>query len=279
MQRRVFLRKSLQGIAMLTASQPAFGISWNDYRRIRGKGLTLRFAIASDGHYGQPDTPFEKFHDEMMNWLNQEHTRHALNFTLFNGDLIHDDPVFLPAVKAKYDRLAMPYYVSRGNHDRCDENTWKKTWATDLNYSFVIGDNSFVVLDTSNINGDYLCPEPDQVEEMLREHKGQKNVFVFMHITPVKWTGAGISCRKIVRTFSRYKNLKAIFHGHDHDEDYVKTISGKSYFFDSHLGGNWGTDYRGYRVVEIAESEILTYQINPSEGKRVNSGGLHVQSR
>lgn len=279
MQRRVFLRKALQGIALLTAAQPAFGISQDQYRRIRAQGIKTRFAIASDGHYGQPETPFEKYHDEMMGWLNEEHLQHPLNFALFNGDLIHDDPSFLPAVKAKYETLSMPYYVSRGNHDRCDDETWKKVWNTEFSYSFVIDENAFIVLDTSNIKGDYVCPEADQAEEMLRRHRDQKNVFVFMHITPVKWTGAGINCRKIVRTFSKHKNLKAIFHGHDHDQDYYKTALGKNYFFDSHLGGNWGTNYRGYRIVEITEAnDLLTYQINPAERKRVNSADLPVKS-
>jgi len=35
--------------------------------------------------------------------------------------------------------------------------------------------------------------------------------------------------------------------------------------FDSHIGGNWGTNYRGYRIVELQkENKLLTYIMNPT---------------
>ena len=275
MQRRVFLRKSLQSIALISGLEPISSITQNHYKFLRARGIKTRFVIASDGHFGQAGTPFQLYHDEMMSWLNEEHRKHALDFTLFNGDLIHDDPSFLSSVKEKFNTLSMPYYVSRGNHDRCDEETWKNTWGRSFNHSFEIGNSAFVVLDTSNIQGEYICPDVDSTEEILYKYRNENNIFVFMHITPVKWTDAGINCRKLVRIFSRQKNLRAILHGHDHDQDNMKTSLGKGYFFDSHMGGNWGTEYRGYRVVEITDrNDILTYQINPTAGTRVNSTDL-----
>ncbi len=56
--------------------------------RLAGAQLLQRFAVASDGHYGQPGTEYENFHDEMMNWLNLEHEASRLSFCIFNGDLI-----------------------------------------------------------------------------------------------------------------------------------------------------------------------------------------------
>lgn len=275
MQRRVFLRKSLQSLALITAFDPLTPITQHHYNVLRGGGIKTRFAIASDGHFGQPETAYQQYHEEIIGWLNKEHHNHAMDFSFFNGDLIHDVPSFLTAVKENFSRLEMPYYVSRGNHDRCDVEIWRKTWGEDFTYSFEIEDNAFVVLDTSNIMGEYICPDADSTEEILSTYSSKKNVFVFMHITPVKWTGAGIGCKKLVRMFSRQKNLKAIFHGHDHDQDSSKTLLGKPYFFDSHIGGNWGTDYRGYRMVEITETnEILTYQVNPAAATRVNSTEL-----
>ncbi|MEY3159885.1 MAG: hypothetical protein RLZZ49_1365, partial [Bacteroidota bacterium] len=39
--------------------------------------------------------------------------------------------------------------------------------------------------------------------------------------------------------------------------------------FDSHVGGNWGTAYRGYRIVELYKNgTMLTYIMNPTE--RIN---------
>jgi hypothetical protein len=75
--------------------------------------------------------------------------------------------------------------------------------------------------------------------------------------------------------FSQQKNLKAIFHGHDHDQDDVKENGGKYYFFDSHVAGSWGTDYHGYRIVEVLKSgEVITYQMNPSTQQQVNSNKI-----
>ena len=48
------------------------------------------------------------------------------------------------------------------------------------------------------------------------------------------------------------------------------------YFFDSHIAGNWGTAYRGYRIVEVLNNgEILTYQMNPSSMQKVNDKAIY----
>jgi 3',5'-cyclic-AMP phosphodiesterase len=277
MKRREFLNTSFRGLAMLGGAQIFASISSDHYTRLLQDGTACRFAVASDGHYGQSETTFDTFHTDMMTWLNAHHTESPLNFTFFNGDLIHDDPSLYDGLKNQYAKLQMPYYVSRGNHDRCSADLWKSTWNMDLNYTFEIQDNAFVVLDTSNSKGEYICPDLEWTADALHKYRSHRNVFVFMHITPLKWTKNGISCQKLVKLFSKQKNLRAIFHGHDHDQDAIKISKGKCYLFDSHIGGNWGTDYRGYRVVEITKSnEIVTYQLNPAMDQRVNSSTLHT---
>ena len=65
---------------------------------------------------------------------------------------------------------------------------------------------------------------------------------------------------------SRYKNVKAVFNGHDHDQDNIKMKGTIPFIFDSHVGGNWGTAYRGFRIVELRkDNSLLTYVLNPSE--------------
>lgn len=271
MNRRHFLKTSISSISLLAGLQPLTGLSLEKYHSKLQPGIDFRFAIASDGHYGQPNTPYEQYHDEMMAWLNSEHEKQPLNFSLFNGDLYHDDVAFLPQVKTKYQQLLMPYHVSRGNHDKCDATTWLQTWGHELNYSFSANGNFFIVLDTSNEMGEYACPPVEWLENALEQARAYRNCFVFMHITPRKWTKNGIDCKRVVKMFGRQDNLRAIFHGHDHDQDGVMTKYGKFYFYDSHLGGNWGTAYRGYRIVEITKpGEILTYQVNPAAGTHVN---------
>lgn len=71
------------------------------------------------------------------------------------------------------------------------------------------------------------------------------------------------------------KSLKAVFHGHDHDQDNVKINEGKPYFFDAHIAGSWGTKYRGYRIVEVmSNDEIITYQVNAETGVKINENNL-----
>jgi hypothetical protein len=81
--------------------------------------------------------------------------------------------------------------------------------------------------------------------------------------------------------FQKHPNVKAVFHGHDHDQDNVKEHKGKHYFFDSHIGGSWGTDYRGYRVVEVLkDGSVISYQMNPAAirmgEKVVNKNSWHI---
>jgi hypothetical protein len=38
------------------------------------------------------------------------------------------------------------------------------------------------------------------------------------------------------------------------------------HLYDSHIGGNWGTPYKGYRILELLENNtIRTYLMNPTE--------------
>jgi Icc protein len=275
MKRRQFLLRSIGGLALLNGVGGFKTLSAQRYNSLIQPGINFRFAVASDGHFGQPETKFEEFHDEVIGWLNAEHQKHPLNFSVFNGDLIHDDTSFFAEVKKKYDQLQMPYHVSRGNHDRCDAKSWVDTWGVNLNYSFESGSNAFIVLDTSNIKGEYICPDENWLNNELQKYNDKVNLFVFMHITPMKWTSAGIECNTLVDRLSSQTNLRGIFHGHDHNEDGIKTAKGKSYLFDSHIGGNWGTDYRGYRIVEITSAgDIVTYQVNPTKKDIVNRSVL-----
>ena len=38
------------------------------------------------------------------------------------------------------------------------------------------------------------------------------------------------------------------------------------FIFDAHFGGNWGTAYKGFRIVELKkDNSILTYILNPTD--------------
>ena len=273
--RRKFVTDSVKTIVLLGAGNLVQSFSTAGFTLPAKDKIKLRFAIASDGHYGQANTPYPSNHSDIISWLNKEKSGRGVDFTVINGDLVHDDVTLYPQLKAIYNQLKMPYYVSRGNHDKTDAAHWEKSWNIPLHHGFEKKDTAFMILNTSDETGKYICPDLDWTKQHLDLYRNKKQLFVFMHITPIKWTDNGISCPELVSMFDKQENLKAIFHGHDHDQDNVKENNGKHYFFDSHIGGNWGTSYRGYRIVELLKSgEVLTYQVNPKTSEHVNSNRI-----
>lgn len=265
----------MKGILLIGAGNALQSFSDRGFRLPARNDIRLRFAIASDGHYGQDETDFKDTHTQMVGWLNQEKSARGVDFSFINGDLFHNDPKWLPEVRQQFDKLKMPYYVSHGNHDNTDEATWEKTWKMPVNYVFEKSGSVFLVLDTADSTGKSVCPDLAWTKMQLDRYKASKELFVFMHITPFNWTGGGHPCPELVELFDEQSNLKAVFHGHDHTEDGWKENKGKPYFFDSHIGGNWGTDYHGYRIVEILKNgSILTYQMDGAKGAKINDRSI-----
>ncbi len=234
------------------------------YGQASPRTRALRLAVASDGHFGQPETDFRRFHRELVLWLNEESRGKGLDFVIFNGDLIHDDPRFLPQVKMAYDGLKVPYLVTKGNHDMASSQEWKKTWGYEENHAFVRDSFAFLLVSTSNEEGKYLCANADWLSDQLAVYKEKTKIFVFMHINQNGVTRHAVSCPEVSALLQQTPNVAAIFHGHDHDQDNVIYQNGRAYFFDGHMGGSWGTSYRGYRIVEVDDAGgVLTYQCNP----------------
>jgi hypothetical protein len=142
---------------------------------------------------------------------------------------------------------------------------WSAVWGMPVNYDFTHGRNAFLTGTTSDVKGEYICPDLEWFTQKLEEHKN-RDVYIFIHINPGALTKNGIDCPELFDVFGKYKNIKAVFNGHDHDQDVVKTKNNIPFLFDSHFGGSWGTSYRGYRVVEIMkDGSALTYIMNPTE--------------
>jgi 3',5'-cyclic AMP phosphodiesterase CpdA len=198
--------------------------------------------------------------------INQLHADKPFEFCVFNGDIIHDDKSHFPAAKQALDKLAVKYYVSQGNHDHCTAEEWQQVWNMPLNIDFTVKKSTILVGTTSNEAGTYLPPDVKWFSEKLEEHKKQKNVFIFIHINPVKLTKYGVDSPEFLELLSAYKNVKAVFNGHDHDMDDVKMKNNIPFIFDSHVGGDWGTTYKGFRIVELRkDNSLLTYILSPSE--------------
>lgn len=265
MNRRDFLRYSTPVVLLLANGKIVQASETDPYEWSKRK-IKLRFAVASDGHYGQPKTPFEEFHTTLVNRVNEEHATNPFAFCMINGDIIHDDKTHYPAAKAALARLQMPWYVSQGNHDHVTPDEWKAIWNIPVNHDFKIKKTSFLIATTSDEKGTYLPPDVQWMAAKLEEHKKQEQVFIFIHINPGKLTVNAVDSPALFEVFAKYPNIKAVFNGHDHDEEGIKVKNNIPFIFDAHFGGSWGTPYRGFRVVELLkDNTIATYIMNPVE--------------
>ena len=256
--RRSFIRNVSLATAFLLSGKIA-DLSAEEVYNLKKK-VQLRFVVASDAHYGQPNTLFDEMMKKIIAQVNEFHTSNPLDFCVINGDIIHNEKAMLPLAKTIFDRLSMPYYVTRGNHDMVNEDYWKAVWNTPLNQDIVIKKNALILGDTSNEKGEYLSPDLVWLQSKLEEHKKRKHVFLFLHIPQTKKTANGIDTPTFFELLLKYPNIKAVFHGHEHDQDGVSMNAGIPFLFDSHMGGNWGTTYKGFRVVELLNDDsMITY--------------------
>jgi Icc protein len=263
MNRREFVKYG-SSLAILLASGELLRAGEMNYDKWSKRKPLLRFVVASDGHYGQKDTGYQQYYDTLVNRINQEHESKPFAFCMVNGDIVHDDKAHYPAAKQALDKLSPKYYVSQGNHDLVSPAEWEAIWSLPVNHHFSIKDNSFLIATTSNEQGAYLCPDISWVNARLEELREQKNVFIFLHINPAKQTKNAVDCPELLASFSKYKNIRAVFNGHDHDESGIKMKEGIPFIFDAHFGGDWGTSYRGFRVVELLkDNSIQTYIMDP----------------
>lgn len=227
--------------------------------------VKMRFAVASDAHYGQPNTPYEAMMDTIIEKINLFHGSNPLDFCVMNGDIVHDEKSFLAQAKQKIDGLKVPYFVTRGNHDKCSSDYWEQVWNMPLNHQKVVKNSLVLLGDTSNEQGTYVSPDLAWLEAQLEANKKRKNIFLFLHIPQAKWTKNGIETPAFFELIKKYSNIRAVFHGHEHDQDGVQMIGKLPFLFDSHIGGSWGTPHKGFRVVELLNSgTVITYLMDPS---------------
>ena len=264
MQRRDFI-KIASPIFVLLANGKIVSANERWVNEIAKPKVKLRFVVASDGHYGQPGTDYENYFSALVNRINEEHSKNPFLFGVINGDIIHDDKKHYPGAKAALDKLSMKYYVSQGNHDMVNATEWESIWKMPVNLDFKIKKNSFLVGTTSNEQGTYLCPDLKWFEQKLEEHKKQENLFIFIHINPGKLSKFAVDCPPFFELLGQHKNIRAVFNGHDHDAQGIVKKNDIPFMFDAHFGGNWGTDYRGFRVIELLkDNSIVTYIMNPT---------------
>ena len=127
----------------------------------------------------------------------------------------------------------------------------------------------------------YYAADIDFLKKEFKKYRNAPAIFVVIHIAQRKggkdgWPKFGVHGRDskkgeaVMDLIESTPNVRAIFHGHNHDATGMWVSKKKRYFFDSHCGGSWGAA-KGYRIVEIDDQHrILTYQVNAEEGGELN---------
>ncbi|MDH4090676.1 MAG: metallophosphoesterase [Cyclobacteriaceae bacterium] len=269
--RREFI-KNISSASLFLLGGSVLNLTPSEADSLRKKS-SLRFIVASDGHYGQEGTEFNLLHETLIQHVTDFHAANPLDFCVINGDIIHDEKDYLVSAKSYLDKLPVEYYVTKGNHDKVSDGYWKELWGISVNHEVKIKGNSMLLATTSNEAGEYLSPDLEWMKMKLDANKKAKNIFIFIHIPQAKWTKNAIDTPAFFELLRTYKNIRGVFHGHEHDQDGVRMVDGLPFMFDSHIGGNWGTSYKGFRVVElIKDNSILTYLMNPTE--RINQASF-----
>ena len=146
-----------------------------------------------------------------------------------------------------------------------------------VNLDREFGDTVILMASTSDEKGAYLPPDLDWLSARFKQYRDARHLLLFIHIPPVKWTANAIESVGFQDLARGQSNLRAVFHGHEHDQYGIKWKDGVPYLFDSHLGGNWGTAFRGYRVVELyRKGAMRTWMMDPlkeMEETKIRSGG------
>lgn len=281
--RRKFIRSGIVGMAgiNLLPAINSFAAQPGNHPVTASRNFKLRFAIASDGHYAQPETESDLFYTNLVSWLNKEHQDNHLDMIIINGDLVHNRSDLLKKVKETYlDKLPVPYYTIPGNHDFADAAIWKSVFGYEDKYVVDKDDIGFVLANTADTSGGYVCPDDSFLKAELDRFKSKSIVFVILHIPPHQWLPEEktifVDCPEVIKLLHSYPNIKATFHGHDHTLDGVRYTGKLPHLFDSHFGGNWGTAYKGYRIVEVnADNQIATYQVNASQNPEINRNNFN----
>jgi len=236
-------------------------------------GTVLRFAVISDGHYGESDS-VNRDNGAIVRYLNEHEDSNGkhLDYVFHDGDVTNDIPGsssdVWQAVKDTLDMLKAPYFCARGNHDMGPSDAqWESLWGYPPKHDFEQGEYAFVFDDTRN----HECPDPSWLIDRLDHYAGKKQVFVFTHIGLKGLSTYSISCPAMTKVLEEHLNVAAVFHGHDHDPSLgCKLSNGLNYCW---VGAIKVRPY--YRIVEVDDSgKVYTYQFDSKTSTILDSNTL-----
>lgn len=212
-----------------------------------------RFAILADKTGGGETGAFEKAIAE----INQL----APDFVITVGDLIDGYVSDISYSAPQWDRLLSmigkleaPFFFVGGNHDLSSQlmtDDWKKRFGATY-YSFTVGEDLFIVLDTEEHQGRAISQQQvDYFTPILKNWNGRW-IYVFMH-DPL-WYGANRQGFEAIDSLLQGHSY-TVFSGHEH-QYYMERQNGMEYYMLATTGGD--SRLHGARVGEFDHYLFVT---------------------
>lgn len=229
--------------------------------------MTVRFAVVTDGHWGDPpegtSKTYQELHDDMLSRISTIHNNTPLDFVAHNGDIVHDDETLhQDVIDNFFSELpsGIDYEVAPGNHDWANDPEWNSYYGHDKQHTFEVGNCGFIITDTGDADvGTGTCADANWLETQIDGFADKDEIFVFNHIAPFTDTDiAGLDCPD-VRTQLARDEVTATFLGHNHEKNIVEDNSGGTYAYCCRFGGYdpnatpYSIEKLGLRVVEVSE--------------------------
>lgn len=187
--------KNLEKISKITLNDP--------YR--------FTFAVISDSHTDYADL------QDLVESLNDTTDLVKPLFVIHAGDMT--DAGWLNEYKRTVDILAqltIPYLTVIGNHDELSSGReiYSRMFG-DFNYSFVLGNCKFVLLEANSLPYLGVPPNLDWLEEELMDNDSYRFVFVIGHQPPFD-PGWNEQEENRYRQLLQENNVALSIHGHEH---------------------------------------------------------------
>ena len=196
--------------------------------------------------------------------------RREISFTVDVGDLVPRGKrgLFGRFLKKVQENLTVPLVTAIGNHDLDggSSDNYREIFGQTY-YSFLLGENYFIVLDATTESG-FNKTERYWLEEELKKAQTSRTRFVFMHVPPFDPRGKGFhkclpekDARNLLDLFRRY-NVTHLFASHIHGY-FSGTWEGLPYTITGGAGGKLqGKDpehfFHHYVTVRVYQGRVET---------------------
>lgn len=235
----------------------------------------MKFIVVPDIHYlqdnhsssddikivrgeGMPTEP--KNYKDRLQLLVETLKKEEMDFFIANGDLVHDDPTYLPAVKQELDKVGVPYHVSFGNHDRATESYWQSVWGHDRNTDFSHGEYAFVLPRSADETGARVAVDTDWLSEKLQQYADKKGILMVTHVPQTDHWRNSPDATEVRQLLKQSDNFIGAVFSHVHGAITTERVDDLIFSMTGHFA-HYGRRFYSIRRFGIDESDVITTEL------------------